>query len=194
MASCPECRLILIANAQRCSCGWEKENRPTRNHPPNVLDTLSDEITRIGLHKFRELPANTSLELSRYWIGCNAPADERFEQPREIATVAKDGARWICPYHLRLIGTLRAYALMDKHDRHIIIFGIKEEHVWWRGEPARDYISIIDETKLMRRVGIETYRKEAIAKLKHFLSGHVLHDPEADAERAAIQEEGIYPS
>ena len=157
--------------------------------PPSVVDTLVREISRIGMARFSDLPPRGVLEMAKYWIAHNAPADERFDAPREIPTLSKDGVRWACPYHERLVGTLRAFALMVPADRRIVIAGIEGDRVWWRGESARNYADIVRETLRMRVAGIETYRKEVTDKLKNFLSGNVAHDPEALAERAAIQSE-----
>ena len=64
MSNCPECGKNLYANAKSCSCGWSLQ-KVVRNPPPNVLDTLTEEITRIGMHRFRELLEKSALELAR---------------------------------------------------------------------------------------------------------------------------------
>src|SRR4030066_449538 len=108
MSNFPECGKNLYANAKSCSFGWSLQ-KLVRNPPPNVLDTLTEEITRIGMHRFRELLEKSALELARYWITCNSKPDATREAPQEVATIAKDGTRWVCPYHNRLVATLRAF-------------------------------------------------------------------------------------
>lgn len=159
------------------------------HHPPSVIDSLVAEITRIGLHKFKELPqATSSQELARFWITNNQPANQQFESPKEVPAIGKDGSRWVCPYHHRLVGTLRAFALLSPADRKTILSCIKEEKVWWRGEPIKNYFSIILETKRMRSIGIKPYREEALSKMRKFL-GKPIVDEEARLEREAIEGE-----
>lgn len=188
MSNCPECKKNLYSGATSCSCGWGSRGA-TRSAPPTIMQALIEEITRIGMRKFGGLPVSTSQDMARYWITHNSPAIEHFESPREVATAAKEGVRWICPYHERLIGTLRAFALMGPADRRIVLAGIETEHVWWRGEQTKAYLNIIDETNQMRSIGIAAYRERAIEKMKSFVAKKVIHDPEAEAERAAIQNE-----
>ena len=187
--NCENCGKNLYANATSCSCGWSLQ-KVVRNPPPNVLDTLTEEITRIGMHRFREFPAGTALEFARYWVALNSKPDAEREAPHEVATIAKDGTRWICPYHNRLMATLRAFALMSPADRKIVLAGIQNEKVWWRGELVKHYLNIVNETKRMRTIGIKAYREAAMKSAKKVLAEKIVVDLEANIERAAIQAEG----
>lgn len=164
-------------------------NKTEQGRPPDVVESLVSEITRIGLHRFKALPqANTASEIARLWIANNQPANQQFECPREVPAIGKDGSRWVCPYHQRLIGTLRVFSLLSPTDQQTILSCIQEEKVWWRGESIKDYFNVVLETKRMRSTGIKRYREEAITKMRQFL-GHTIVDNEAKIERDAIQAE-----
>ena len=184
MNECPNCGNAMRPNAKSCSCGWEISGS-NQSRPPEALSSLVDEIRRIGMPRIG-LPGNSAIEVARYWLTMNEPADERYESPREVPAVGKDGSRWVCPYHQRLIATLRAFALMSELDRRIVTAGVREEKVWWRGDPVKSYLNIIDETKRMRRVGIEAYRGDTAAEVKKVFPGL---DLEAKLERQAIMAE-----
>ena len=184
--NCPECGNQILSGARGCSCGWQAGT--ARSAPPPVMDTLVTEINRIGLHRFSGVPNTGSVtEFARYWITLNEKPDERYESPREVQGIGKESTGWVCPYHNRLVNTLRVFAKMPHADRRIILAGI-DDRVWWRGEPAKQFIGVIDETHRQRKIGVAVYREEAIRKLGSFVKTHV--SAEAIAERQAIQEEG----
>lgn len=171
---CPNCSEYMIRDDECNKCGWVEKAKSAqnnvRNPPPNILDTLVEEITRIGTHQFRGLPVASPADIARFWIVHNKPADEWTEMPKEVATLSKDGTRWVCPYHMRLVGTLRAFVLLNPSERRIVISGISEEKVWWRGDSVKHYLGVIDETHKMRAMGIDAYRELALEKMKNMLA------------------------
>jgi len=117
------------------------------------------------------MPEN-SVDAAKWWL--ETMQEPRRDTERSIKKYRKDGDGyfWESPYLFRLTDNLKTYitapALTQK-----IIFGCAEEKVFWRGDEDMGYFyhnehSVYNETKTMKEVGIDEYRKKGKALLGIF--------------------------
>ena len=157
----------------------KQEIRSTDEKPETIENRLFDELSKIGLDRLPELPQHMPQAIE-YWIKFNEPYDVYTEKPRLVPVQGKeDKARWMLPYLDRLVYTLRKFANLTSKDRQIVIAGVIEEKVPWRGDDLDFYLKVVDESLKMRKIGVDAYRKEAIKKMKAYFSGGKL-DKEQD--------------
>lgn len=108
------------------------------------------------------------------------------DKPHKVSVPGKDEYRWESPYVRRLSYTLSKFLSLNENDQRLII-AAKEEDVYWRGDDIDFFMNLVSETQRMRKIGIQKYREECIAKMKKFVGK--VQDQEAINERRAIQEE-----
>ena len=137
--------------------------------PDTVQQRLAKEFDRIGLRNIPELPQNMQ-EAIKYWLLMNEPP-ERYEAPKQLPVQGRqDAMRWECPYHDRLVYTLRAFHRLSSPHRQIVMAGVLGEQVPWRGDEVDFYLTVIDEHKKMLKMGVAAYRVAAMKQMKACLA------------------------
>ena len=136
------------------------------NQPKTADDALAAEMRR---HTLPALFPNRIEDAVQFWKDLNEPYNLINETPRLVPVQGKDkenSKRWVCPYNERLIYTLRKFLKLKPRDREIVLAGIREDKVWWRGDSIDFYSKVIDEDHKMREMGVAEYRKQSIKKMK----------------------------
>ena len=138
------------------------------SRPPFTVDLLADEIMR---YERRRMPWPAGMprdakHAAKWWIARQKPANERLEAPRQTSVVGqRDTRRWITPYADRLVASLRVFFKLDRKAQEFIL-AAHEDNVFFNGDDLKVFRRIYDETMRMRSMDFETYRTEAVAKLK----------------------------
>lgn len=142
---------------------------------PDPSDTTASAPTKERLwDDLRDLfhECHHTTEQARYFVqAICSPYDPRHEKPyRRPVAGAMNNQRWEEPYRARLMQCAAIYLRMSQQDRSMLHAGA-EDGVYWRGEPVSQYVDIVDETLLMRQMGLRPYRTEAAQKLNAVLAG-----------------------
>lgn len=133
--------------------------------PPHVLDVLEDFLRQYARPLPEPMPANPR-QAAQWWLAHQKPADERHEAPR----TGKSGT-WICPYHDRVLYTLRRFLSLSPADQRIIL-AAHEDGISWRGDEMDRFMDIIHEHGEMQRLGVQAYRAEALRKMRGLRMGN----------------------
>ena len=159
----------------------------TGDRPPTIEESLclviSARMARGGLPP--EMP-QVPIEAAGWWMTMQEKPGS-FDSPHRVPLMGGDGYRWECPYHRRLEYTLRKFMDMKPDERRMIV-AAREDRVYWRGDDMYFFMIAIKETMRTREMGIVAYRDESLKRMKHGIR-HLTQDPEAAAERTAIQNE-----
>jgi hypothetical protein len=100
------------------------------------------------------------------------------ERPGETYEVTRNGKTgWSEGYAVRCAHALLTFIDLPEADRQFVLGGI-QDRVPYRGDKIEFYRSVYSETMRMREIGVEKYRKEAIAKMKRFLGAAQIHSTE----------------
>lgn len=135
-----------------------------QDRPPAIEEAIHNEIMRLGLHKLREFPRPID-DAIKFWISKNEPATYH-EAPRQVSVMGNKGAqRWICPYHERLINSLRGFFVMTEQDRQCVLNGI-DGGIPYRGDSIEFYKSVVAENARMMEMGVSAYRREALKQMR----------------------------
>jgi len=160
---CPECG-VNVGNRKHCDCGWGASTN-TVSQPETIDAALFAEMAGgIPVCLPNQIP--TAIKV---WKELNEPYLFYEEAPRRVSVGGKGEGRWVSPYNERLIYTFRRFVCMSPRDQRIVLAGIREDRVWWRGDEISDYAKIIDETLKMRDMGVVAYRKQALKAFKSVL-------------------------
>jgi len=136
---CPECG-VNVGNRKHCDCGWGASTN-TVSQPETIDAALFAEMAGgIPVCLPNQIP--TAIKV---WKELNEPYLFYEEAPRRVS-----------------VG-------MSPRDQRIVLAGIREDRVWWRGDEISDYAKIIDETLKMRDMGVVAYRKQALKAFKSVL-------------------------
>lgn len=131
-----------------------------RPDKPNTINILAGIITS-WQHTHMYMHSGLSMDpatAAREWVDLQEPP-----KPGETAFVKESdaGAVWRTPYLDRLTYTLKKYLKHPTEDRNLILAGIKAG-IPWRGDEIDAYKHIIEETEIMREIGLDEYRKRAL--------------------------------
>lgn len=174
---CPECQEPLSSpGASRCAaCNW-KDRKPGSGGPPDtawLVDKCMAYLMTVPAEKYpRSLPSNPA-DGARFWVEkCSKPLQpgDKPKLDRNRDKEASMGWRWPYGDLVRLL--LARFCRSDEQMQRLII-AASEDEIFWQGEPHELLLSIINETELQRGLGVDDYRKHAVAKLKEALAGAV---------------------
>ena len=139
--------------------------------PPKVVDVLTP-IAEKWLVSSRvpradpRIPRN-SVDLADWWIHRQPLPDAVFDRPHSQSRRSGEGSYWVTPYHDRLCASLKTFLCLDR-DFQSLIISCAEDKIFWRGDSREFFIGVINEHEKMRRVGVETYRREAKENMHRF--------------------------
>lgn len=163
---CPECSADLKKNATSCACGWN-QGKINLDRPPAVEDELMKVLGRyMAYRKLPDFMPPAPIDAARWWMEQQEPPKEE-DRPRQVSVFgANNERRWICPYHQRLSYTLGKFLNRMTPKEQKIILAAREDKIYWRGDEIDFLMLVIAETTRMRTMGIESYRIEALDKMK----------------------------
>lgn len=141
------------------------------NQPETADAALFAEMAR---HKMPSCLPHMIPEAVREWKSLNEPYDMIRETPRLVTVQGKEkenAQRWACPYNERLIYTFRKFVEMSPKDQKTVLHGIRAMNVPWRGDEIDFYTTVVNETMIMREIGVEDYRKQARGKARSVIEG-----------------------
>jgi len=126
---------------------------PQSQRRPNIQDVIA--------HCRRILSAgNHDTDFAETFVQHIAAPELRYEFPRLVTTIG-GGNRWEYAYQVRVAESLTTWIGMNDAERKMLMAGIQEEQVPWRGESLPVYLKIVDETLRMREVGRDAYIQNA---------------------------------
>jgi len=92
-----------------------------------------------------------------------------YEKPRKVSSNSskpdKPVFHWVWPYAEKVKNLLIKYLQSDKKLQKLIQ-AAREDKIYWRGDDFDMFVNIINETELMRKIGIVEYKKQTKEKLK----------------------------
>lgn len=142
----------------------KQERHQSPSGPPDP-----DSIVVAGLHIWRAEtrlrlppPCPTSFEDAAVWWRTQMQEPEKRGETFLRSGSDDSNENWDCGYAVRLRSTLLRFIAMSEGERSMIV-AAREDKVFWRGEEAKDFAFVIDETMEMRRIGVEAYRIKAMA-------------------------------
>ena len=175
---------------KRLTGKFEKPQTYTGSRPPMVEDEINTVIRQFSSkrHLPECMPKNFS-DVAGWWISKIEPPKET-EHPQSMSTADGEGIRWVCPYHNRVLYTLRKFINSSNKDCQYIL-AAREDGIFWRGDDISFFIGVVAETVRMRKIGVKNYREECLDRMKNSFLKRLPaqeRDGEAEAERKAIQE------
>lgn len=134
---------------------------PTITNQPETIDqALFAEMAKTNIPAC--LP-NMIPDAVKAWKELNEPYNIARETPRLVSLQGKEkenSVRWVCPYNERLIYTYRKFIALASKDQRIVLTGIRDRKVWYRGDDIDFYIEVVNETLNMREIGLDDYREQ----------------------------------
>jgi hypothetical protein len=91
------------------------------------------------------------------------------ERPTTVAIRGGDRERVIDPYVDRVLQCARRFRALARGARETVVNGMRSG-IPWRGDDIGFYLRVLDESERMTEMGVDSYRREAMAKL-----GGLLH-------------------
>jgi len=85
------------------------------------------------------------------------------ERVQQVPT--KTGQAWVWPYGNRVKHLLRDYLRADTKLQDVIK-AAREDKIYWRGDTLDFFMTVIDETEKMRKVGVAAYRSRTMQIMK----------------------------
>lgn len=182
MAQCPKCQATLI-KAKECKlCGWSRENSrniPQRAAAPTMDDAhriVMDEIVGYRGQRPEGMPSG-NLEAAKWMLSHVLEKHQPEEAPQlKNKTDGRGDSAiekwfWVWPYLTRIkIQTLQFLHLSPDYQRYVI--AAHEDGIPWRGDEEWFFRKAVAEHQRIIEVGVEAYRKEALAKMRGLTSGY----------------------
>lgn len=162
---CPECGTVNTGS--RCDCGWKPVGSSDGQGMPTVQDLKNDVIAILNQRKDggRHLPdvmSNQPIKAAD-WLLSLFEKHSKTESP--FPRTGKSGKFWCWPYAERVIRLTKQFLGVDKELQSLIV-SAREDKIAWRGESRNEFLSVIREIDVMRKIGVDEYRKQAIRKMK----------------------------
>lgn len=113
-------------------------------------------------------------DFARRFVHEIAAPQNRWEGAHRAST-ANGGWYWDYPYRNRVLRSLDVWLHLTAEQQALLVAGVRDEGVTWRGEPLAHYLDIVNETQILRDLGLPKYRERLKRKLEQLNQGHVRH-------------------
>lgn len=172
---CGNCGQTLVTD--ECAfCGWTRNasagspDAPPMPTLPDALQVIASEIRQYRGQRPAGMPASPE-DAARWMIAKVLEKHQPEEKPALVTFLkGKDSAQtWRWPYLTRIkIQTRQFLHLSPDYQRYII--AAKEDGIPWRGDEEWFFRKVVAEHQRMMEIGVDAYRKEAMAKMRGLLS------------------------
>ena len=162
---CPKCRIDLKIGATECPCGWSVNKIAGR---PSIASLRAEivDVLRMGNVKDPDKHVEWFIDLLE--------PERKEEHPKQVQVVGNgredNGYRWVWPYALRVKGCLLKYLTLSNDDKKIVM-AARADNIFWRGDDIKLFMDVVEETMIMREIGVTAYRKQCLGKMKNLKIG-----------------------
>ena len=164
---CPECDDVLLPGSTKCrTCGWEETLKI--NNRPSIASLRAEIVDVLRAGRVEEPEKHVE-----WFINLLEP-EKKDEHPKQVQVVGNNrddnGYRWVWPYALRVKECLLKYLTLSDDDKKIVT-AARADNIFWRGDDIKFFLDVIEETMIMRDIGVAEYRKRCIEKMKTLKMG-----------------------
>lgn len=147
----------------------QQSHKPLAPNPAQVLEQL--------LIKQKELPfciPQRPIDAAQWWFKMQKPQGYD-EKPQYTQIQCGEGYSWKTPYIDRLTHNLRMFLRFTTPQQKYIV-AAREDDVWWNGDQVKFFEDLVEETALMKDMGVIAYRKHCCKKARELIMGNRISD------------------
>ena len=144
----------------------EIEHQQEGSKYPTKADVVAEVISEISKCRRKRHPDQpVNAHKAAEWLIGMLEQPNQYDAPYKMTARNGDSFHWVWPYLIKCKALANIFLHADRKHQDMILAAI-EEDIKWRGESYEELCKLIPEFHHMREIGVEAYRKEAIAKMK----------------------------